>query len=69
MVEVYPSLVDVVRTGDEPLDAAQVRTLAEHFARLDDQGRLADLFAPSKTATPEDVAAVEREEGWILGAG
>lgn len=68
MVEVYPSLFPVKAEPGEVKDRAQVRETAEHLARLDEQGRLAALFAPPKAATLEDVAAVEREEGWILGA-
>lgn len=69
IVEVYPSLFPVKPEPGEVKDRAQVRETAEHLARLDEQGKLAALFAPPKTATAEDVAAVEREEGWILGAG
>lgn len=68
IVEVYPSLFPIKLEPGEPKDRGQVRETAEHLARLDETGRLAALFAPPKTATPEDIAAVEREEGWILGA-
>ena len=68
IVEVYPSLLPVKPEPGEVKDRAQVRETAEHLARLDEGGKLAALFAPPRTATPEDVAAVEREEGWILGA-
>lgn len=67
IVEVYPSLVEVTPEPGEFRDQAQVRTLAAHFAELDDKGRLAALFAPPKDATPELIEAVEQEEGWILG--
>jgi hypothetical protein len=53
----------------EVKDHAQVRTTAEHFARLDEAGKLGAAFGPSKTAPADLVLDVEREEGWILGAG
>ncbi len=68
VVEVYPSLLPVTPEPGEVKDRAQVRTAAEHFARLDEQGRLAPLFATKPGVSAEDVAAVEQEEGWILGA-
>ncbi len=51
----------------EVLDRAQVRTLCEHFADLDAAGKLSPAFAAPKDADEAAVAAVEREEGWILG--
>jgi hypothetical protein len=68
IAEVYPSLLTVKADAGETPDRAQVRALCEHFAKLDDQNKLADLFNAPKTASEADVAAVEREEGWILGA-
>jgi precorrin-8X/cobalt-precorrin-8 methylmutase len=65
--EIYPSLVPSVPQGGEVKDEAQVRTIAWHFARLDDAGRLARLFAGDPDQTPEERARVEAEEGWILG--
>jgi hypothetical protein len=67
LVEVWPALLPVKGQPGEVKDAAEVRTAAEHFARLDDKGDLAPLFAAPKTATEELVTAVEQEEGWILG--
>ena len=67
IVEVYPSLHNArVDPGEVP-DRAQVRATAEHFARLDEASKLGAAFAAPKEATPEIVAEVEREEGWILG--
>jgi len=63
--EVYPSLVDAAPDGKEVLDRAQVRALCDQFAKLDEQGKLAELFGPR--AHTVDAEAVEREEGWILG--
>jgi hypothetical protein len=53
----------------EVKDLTQVRTTAEHFARLDEAGKLGAQFAPPKGTPDEVVAAAEQEEGWILGAG
>ena len=68
IVEIYPSLFSATPEPGEVLDQAQVRTVCEHFARLDDAGKLAPLFNAPKTADEQTVAAVEGEEGWILGA-
>jgi hypothetical protein len=65
--EVWPSMLEARPAAGEVKDAAQVRTLAAHFAALDEQNRLGPLFGPSKGATaPAQI--VENEEGWILGA-
>lgn len=68
LAEVYPSMVKAVPAPGEIKDLAQVRGLAEHFAKLDEAGKLAALFGPSKDAPPELVDEVQHEEGWILGA-
>jgi len=68
VVEVYPALVPARPESGETPDRAQVRALCEYFAKLDDQNKLAPLFERSNTASDDDAAAVEREEGWILGA-
>jgi hypothetical protein len=68
IVEIYPSLQDCVAEPGEVPDRAQVRTLCELYARLDEQGKLGEVFAPPKDAAPELVQSVETEEGWILGA-
>ena len=69
LAEVYPSMLKVQPAAGEVKDLAQVRGLAEHFARLDETGKLAALFAPPP-GTPADVVLdAEREEGWVLGAG
>lgn len=65
--EIYPALVPVAPEPGEVADRAQVRTLCEHFERLDAQGKLGAAFAPPKGTPPETVAEVESEEGWILG--
>jgi hypothetical protein len=67
--EVYPSMLKPEGAPGEVKDLTQVRTTAEHFARLDEANRLGALFGPPKTAAAEVVLDAEREEGWILGAG
>ena len=70
IAEVYPALVPATpQPGESPADRVQVRTLCEHWSRLDEAGRLAPLFAAPKDASLELVEAVEGEEGWILGVG
>ena len=68
VAEIYPSMLTAKPESGETPDRAQVRALCEHFAKLDDQTKLGELFARPKAATDEDAAVVEREEGWILGA-
>ena len=69
VAEVYPSLLKPEVGAGEVKDLAQVRTTAEHFARLDEAGKLGALFGPAKGAAADAVLDAEREEGWILGAG
>jgi hypothetical protein len=69
LAEVYPSMLKVTPGPGEVKDLAQVRTTAEHFARLDEAGKLGALFAPAKDIAADVVLDAEREEGWILGAG
>ena len=68
IVEIYPSLQDCKPEPGEVPDRCQVRTLCELYARLDEQGKLGEVFAAPKDAAPELIQTVEREEGWILGA-
>ncbi|MDI1366186.1 MAG: cobalamin biosynthesis protein CbiG [bacterium] len=67
IAEVYPSLLKAVPAVGEVKDLAQVRAQAEHFAKLDEAGKLAALFAAPK-ASDAVIAAAQAEEGWILGA-
>jgi hypothetical protein len=69
LAEVYPSLIKGAALPGEVKDLTQVRTTAEHFARLDEANKLGDLFAPVKGTAADVVLDAEREEGWILGAG
>lgn len=69
IAEVYPSIVPVRPGPDEVKDALQVETVARAFAARDDMGLLgADLSGPDDL-TAAQRKLVEREEGWILGAG
>jgi hypothetical protein len=68
LAEVYPSLFKDPSLPGEVKDLTQVRTTAEHFARLDEANKLGALFAPAKGAPADVVLDAEREEGWILGA-
>ena len=67
VAEIYPALVPAKAEPGEVIDRAQVRTLCEHFAELDSTGKLAAALTAPKDADEATVAAVEREEGWILG--
>jgi hypothetical protein len=69
VAEVYPSMLKAVVAPGEVKDLVQVRTTAEHFARLDEANKLGAVFGPPKTAGADMVLEAEREEGWILGAG
>jgi hypothetical protein len=67
LAEVYPSLVKPQGAAGEIKDLTQVRTLAEHFARLDEAGKLGQAFGPPKGTPADAVLDAEREEGWIVG--
>ncbi len=66
IAEIYPSLVSARANQGEIRDEAQVRAIAQHFAALDEKNQLASLFGPAKEDPRR--AAIEAEEGWILGA-
>lgn len=66
--EVYPSLLKAEPQAGEVKDHAQVRTLCQHFAKLDEAGKLAATFGTAKNTPADAVIDAEREEGWILGA-
>ncbi len=65
LAEIYPSLIAVTPAPGEVKDRAQVIAIAQHFAALDEAGRLGSCFAP--LLAPADRDAVEAEESWILG--
>ena len=65
--EIYPSLLPIQPAEGEVKDAAQVRTMASHFAALDDAGELSTLFGGPPTLTSEDREKIVQEEGWTLG--
>jgi len=67
VAEVYPSLYKAQPGPGEVKDLAQVRATAEHFARLDEAGKLGVQFGPPKDTAPDVVVDAEREEGWVLG--
>ena len=66
--EVDPLMVKAQAQPGEMKEAAQVRALAEHLARLDEAGALGALFGPAKGEAADVVLDAENEEGWILGA-
>lgn len=70
LAEVYPSLVEPATDLDPalPKDARQVTALARWFSKLDEQGALGAEFTAASGRAPGARAAIEREEGWILGA-
>ncbi len=65
--EVYPSMISLRVPTGEVKDAVQVRAAAHYLAALDDEGKLAALFAGPADLDPGQRVAVETEEGWILG--
>jgi hypothetical protein len=72
-VEVLAAEVSTAAFRPTPLpgelkESAVVRALAEHFARLDESGKLGALFAPPAKTKPEVVGDVESQEGWALSA-
>ena len=67
VAEVYPSLYKAQPQPGEVKDQAQVRVTAEHFARLDETGKLGAAFTIGKAAAADVILDAETEEGWILG--
>jgi hypothetical protein len=66
--EVSLGLHAVTPQAGESKELAQVRSLAERIAKLDETGKLGAAFAAPKTAGDDEIAAVQHEEGWILNA-
>ncbi len=69
LAEIYPSQIKVQAQGNLPKDAIQVRTLARHYAELDQVGELAPLFVGDPSLSDDEKDSVVREEGWVLGVG
>ena len=67
VAEVYPSLYKAQPQPGVVKVQAQVRVTAEHFARLDETGKLGAAFTIGKTAAADVILDAETEEGWILG--
>ena len=64
--EVWPWSYELDPWAHPLPDAARAISTAQHLATLDRAGELGARFAPN--VRDEDLLAVEREEGWILGA-
>ncbi|MEM9678076.1 MAG: hypothetical protein AAF890_08465 [Pseudomonadota bacterium] len=69
VAEIYPSMLPVTQRNGEVKDAAQVRTMADTFARLDADGGLETLLSAPPGLTAVQTSVVLREEGWIVGVG
>jgi precorrin-8X/cobalt-precorrin-8 methylmutase len=67
IAEIYPSLIVPAPLQGFPKDAAQVTSIARHFAELDDNELLAFQFAADAGLSAAERRAAEREEGWVLG--
>jgi hypothetical protein len=67
IAEVHAPLFPAKTEPGEGKTAAAVRTVAETLSRLDEKDELGKLFAPPKGTSEKDVAAVQSEEGWMLG--
>ncbi len=64
--EVQLGLVTTTPLPGEAKELAQVRGMAERVAKLDEAGKLGAALAAPKGLPDDEIAAVEREEGWIL---
>ena len=51
----------------ETKDLAQVRAIAEYFAKIDDDGKLEKEFSGKAKIEDSQKSIIENEEGWILG--
>jgi len=69
IAEVYPSLFPIQVPDGAVKDAVQVETVARVLAAWDGAGSLGRRFAGPPSLTAAERAVIEREEGWILGAG
>jgi precorrin-8X/cobalt-precorrin-8 methylmutase len=69
LVEIYPSLLPMLRHPEKPIDQVQVETAAMRFATLDRAGSLGAILSAPEHMSVKQRAAVLREEGWIAGIG
>lgn len=69
LAEIYPSLFEVALRDGDVKDAAQVRRVAQEFARFDADGMLGELFARPSVLSDAQVGIAAQEEGWVLGIG
>lgn len=69
LAEIYPSAFPVTPRAGEVKDAAQVRTLASAFARLDKADRFRPFLERPTGLDDRALREVSGEEGWIVGAG
>ena len=65
--EIYPSLIKVEPGAGGVKDRLQVQNLGLHFAQLDHDGCLGEMFGGDHGLSDEEIRVVEREEGWIFG--
>ncbi len=65
--EIYPSIFDHAAVAHPVKDARQVQAVVKQLGRLDDEDRLAPLFAGPASLSAEQRRLVETEEAWILG--
>jgi precorrin-8X/cobalt-precorrin-8 methylmutase len=69
LAEIYPSILKVIAKPGQIKDALQVEAIVRCLAGRDETGLLAyDLRGPAELSA-EQRRMIEREEGWILGAG
>jgi hypothetical protein len=66
IAEIYPSMLKTKPQNGETKDLAQVRAIAEHFAKLDDDGKLRSIFATNQKLDENQIEQIH-QEGWILG--
>ena len=69
VAEIYPSLIPVRVQEGQVKDAAQVETLATHFATLDAEDQFNALLSAPSHLDEKFLDIVLNEEGWIVGAG
>lgn len=67
--EIYPSMIEPEFRGNEVKDAAQVRTMARLYAKLDRNGVFCKFLSRPEGLTAQESKTILREEGWITGAG